>query len=74
MANIPIWRRYVRFTGPNVEADVEEELRFHLEMQTEALIEEGLAPDRARDQAESRMGNVRALKDECLVIVARSLV
>src|SRR6478609_7363571 len=32
MQEQPRWRRYLRFWGPDVAADVDDELRFHLEM------------------------------------------
>jgi hypothetical protein len=32
MSTEPIWRRYLRFVRDDVDADVDDELRFHLEM------------------------------------------
>ena len=43
----PVWRRYLRLLGPDVRADVDDELRFHLEMGTEEL-EGELATQRQR--------------------------
>src|SRR5688500_12429090 len=41
--NEPLWRRYLRFFGPDVDADVDEELRFHLEMRERSYLERGLS-------------------------------
>ena len=41
MTTTPFWRRYARFFGPDPAADVNEELRFHLESKTEELIRQG---------------------------------
>ena len=49
--------------GNHLAADVDDELRFHIEMQTEALIREGMAPGRARAQAESDFGAVSRVTD-----------
>ena len=41
MSSIPKWRRYLRFWGPDLDADVAEEFRFHLETEIEELVAEG---------------------------------
>jgi hypothetical protein len=33
----PVWRRYTRFWGTNVDADIDDEMRFHLESRVEEL-------------------------------------
>ena len=58
MSHEPTWRRALRFWGPNVAADVDEELRFHLETRIEALTREGLDPATARARAEEEFGDV----------------
>ena len=30
-AKVPAWRRYLRLLRPDVEADIDEELRFHFD-------------------------------------------
>ena len=40
MTDVPKWRRYLRFRGPNVRADVDDELEFHI--QTRARSDERL--------------------------------
>jgi putative ABC transport system permease protein len=57
----PVWRRYVRFWGPNVDADVDEELRFHLEMRARDYEARGLEADDARRAALERFGDVRGI-------------
>lgn len=54
----PRWRRYLRFWGPDVEADVEDELRFHLEQATADLVALGHPPDEALQLARARFGDV----------------
>ena len=61
----PAWRRYLRFWGPNVEQDVDDELRFHLESRVRDYIAEGLPPARAREEAMRRFGDVPRVRDEC---------
>src|SRR6476646_2980225 len=51
------WRRYLRFLGPNVEADVDDELRFHLEMRARDYAARGLAGDDAQRAAIQRFGD-----------------
>jgi putative ABC transport system permease protein len=53
----PIWRRYLRFWGPDVEADVDDELRFHLEMRQRDYESRGLPPEAARAAARARFGD-----------------
>ncbi|HEX7122812.1 MAG TPA: ABC transporter permease, partial [Gemmatimonadaceae bacterium] len=59
----PIWRRYLRFWGPDVDADVEDELRFHLEMRRRDFEERGLPPDQAEHAALQRFGDVARIGD-----------
>lgn len=67
-----MWRRYVRFVGPDVGADLEEELRFHLDMRVDELVERGMDPVRARAEAERRLGALGKLKEECMAIGERA--
>jgi predicted permease len=54
----PTWRRYLRFWGPDVDADVEDELRFHLEMLAARLEARGHPTDEAHRLAQARFGNI----------------
>src|SRR4051812_24122939 len=49
--------------GRRLDADVDDELRFHIEMQTEALMRQGMPPGRARAKAESDFGAVSRVTD-----------
>jgi predicted permease len=54
----PLWRRYLRFFGPDVNADVDEELRFHLAMREQHYLERGFPPEEARAAAVRKFGNL----------------
>src|SRR4051812_29611157 len=60
----PKWRRYLRMIRSNVRADLDDELRDHIESATEALIADGLAPDAARVEAARRFGDVSRVRKE----------
>src|SRR3954468_138509 len=49
--------------GHRLDADVDDELRFHIEMQTAALVRQGMSPGRARAKAESDFGAVSRVTD-----------
>lgn len=59
-----MWRRYLRFLGRDIGADVEEELRFHLEMRERDYVARGLDPRLAREEAMRRFGDVEAVRRE----------
>ena len=65
-------RRLFRFPGTaeSVGRDVDDEIRFHLETRTAALIAQGLDAAAARGQAEREFGDARAAHEE-LAMVAR---
>ncbi len=58
----PLWRRYARFFGPDPAADVQDELRFHLEAKIDDLIRQGVPPQAARREAERQFGNLNAIR------------
>ena len=62
MTLIPMWRRYARFFGADPAADVDDELRFHLEMKTEELIAQGWRPGEARQEAILQFGDLRRIR------------
>jgi len=64
----PAWRRYLRFWGSNVESDVDDELRLHIELRAELLISQGMSPREARRVAEERFGSVERAHDACVGI------
>ncbi len=53
----PLWRRYLRFLGNDVRADVDDEIAFHLQGLVDDYIARGLPPDEARRAALTRFGD-----------------
>src|SRR3982751_4634288 len=49
--------------GRRLEQDVDDEVRFHIEMQTASLVAQGMSPGRARAKAESDFGAVARVTD-----------
>ena len=66
MKDTPRWRRYLRFARPNVSADVDEELQFHVAMRVERNISLGMTPDTARREALGRFGDVSLVREALL--------
>jgi macrolide transport system ATP-binding/permease protein len=60
---VTAWLRSVFLRGRR-EADLGEELRFHLERETDRLVAAGLEPDPARQQARRAFGSVEVVKEE----------
>ncbi len=59
-----MWRRYLRFWGPDIEADVDEELAFHLAMRARYFEARGMSPDEARRAAAERFGDVARIGNQ----------
>jgi putative ABC transport system permease protein len=70
-ARAATWRRYLRFWGPRAEADVDDELAFHIEMRTRDLMERGMTEPDARAAVLRRLGNLAAARSECVAITSR---
>lgn len=62
MGDMPRWRRYLRFWGPDVDADIDDELRFHLELSAAELEAAGHDAAEARRLARARFGDVGRLR------------
>ena len=65
---MPRFRRLFRFpwrTNQQIDADLDAEVRFHLDMRTEELIDQGVAPAAAREQARRGFGNVEETRRYC---------
>jgi len=62
---VPVWRRYLRFRGGDVRADVTDELEFHIEMIAERLIEQGMTADRAHARAREEFGDFERARAVC---------
>ncbi|HEX7091742.1 MAG TPA: ABC transporter permease, partial [Longimicrobiales bacterium] len=54
----PRWRCYLRFWGADPDADIEDELRFHLEMREQEYLAAGLPPEAAKRRAAERLGDL----------------
>jgi len=67
----PAWRRYLRFLGPNLEADIDDEVAFHIAERVEALRATGMREGDARAQALAEFGDVADVKRSLHVIDRR---
>jgi len=56
--DMPKWRRYLRFWRGNVQADVDDEIAFHVDERTRELIASGVVLSRAREQALREFGDI----------------
>src|SRR6185295_1768230 len=61
-----------RFDREVIERQIEDELRFHLELLTEHHLERNLPLPEARDAALKRFGNVEQIKEQCVEISRNS--
>lgn len=57
-----MWRRYLHFWGPRADADVDEELGYHLDMRVQDYVARGMTEAEARDAVARRFGNLPALR------------
>ena len=60
----PKWRRYLRMIRPDPVADLDDELRDHLQSAIDALVASGMTPESARAEAVRRFGDVRRVRQE----------
>jgi hypothetical protein len=58
------WERYWRFLTSGFRPDVRDEIDFHVEERTRVLVQEGMAPEEARREAERRFGDRTRLASE----------
>jgi predicted permease len=70
-ARATTWRRYLRFWGPRAEADVDDELAFHIDMRARDYMARGLSEADARRAATHRLGNLASTRAECIAITSR---
>ena len=52
----------------SIENEVEEELHFHIDMQTCDYESRGITPEESRVMAEARFGDIEKIKSECISI------
>jgi predicted permease len=62
----PAWRRYLTFWRTPIMQDVDDELRFHMNMRIKELMARGLAEAEARRAVAERLGDLEAAKSECV--------
>jgi len=58
----PMWRRYLRFFGPDVEADLDDELRDHIARLESELHARGVPAEQIADTVCDRFGDVDAIR------------
>src|ERR1044071_6776900 len=61
----PIWRRYLRFRGADVRADVADELEFHIEMIAARLTAAGMPREQAYAHAREQFGDIERARHLC---------
>jgi predicted permease len=61
----PAWRRYLRFWGPDVRADVDDEMNFHIEHLVAEYMAEGYDESTAARMARERFGDYGGYEQAC---------
>jgi putative ABC transport system permease protein len=67
----PKWRRYLRFFGAKGVADLDDELRFHIDMRIRDYVARGLSESEARAATAQRLGDMALARDACVTITTR---
>ena len=67
----PRWRRYLRFFGYRGVADLDDELRFHIEMRVRDYMARGMSEADARAATALRLGDMATARDACATIATR---
>jgi putative ABC transport system permease protein len=62
------WRRYHRVTGPDLDADIRDEIEFHLQTIIDKYVARGLTADAARIRAVADFGDVASAREACMEI------
>src|SRR5439155_23641334 len=60
--------RYLRFSGPHPERDLDDEIAFHIDARIKDYIADGVAPDSARAAALERFGDLTRYRGEVIAI------
>jgi hypothetical protein len=68
----PVMWRIFKPDSQAIADEIEEQLRFHLELLTQANLQQDMSAEGARAAALKRFGNVEQIKDQCLQISRRS--
>lgn len=64
--------RFQRFDNQQAKREIEDELRFHLDLLTDEHCQQAMPPDEARSRAEERFGNFEQIRDQCVEISMRN--
>ena len=64
----PKWRRYERFAHPDVKADVDDEMEFHIQIIAERFVKAGYGEEEARTMARQEFGDRDRARNECIEI------
>lgn len=67
-----IGRLFRRFDPRETERDIDEQLCFHLELLTQALLQQEMSSEEAKEAANKRFGNVERIKAQCVAISHRN--
>lgn len=70
-SDTPRWRRYLRFWGSDVAADVDDELEFHLRERIDHLVSRGVPPDVDRDEVLRTLSDIERVKQTCRAIATK---
>jgi len=62
----PAWRRYLTFWRTPIARDVDDELRFHMNMRMKEFMARGMSEDDALRAVAERLGDVPAARAECI--------
>jgi len=65
------WRRYLRFFGPRRADDLEDELRYHVEMRVRDYMARGFSESDAREATARRLGDLAHARAACHTIARR---
>ena len=65
------WRRYLRFWRAQPDADVDDELRFHMDMRVRDYMARGLGESAAHAAAEQRFGDYTGIEQELITMTTR---
>jgi hypothetical protein len=68
-----LWQRLRRKRPEQIEREIEEELRFHLEMRAQQNRAAGMTPEAAAADAQQRFGDYEAVKTQCRAIAREKL-
>lgn len=63
---------FQRFDSQQARRDIEDELRFHLDLLTDEHCRQAMPPDEARCKAKERFGDFEEIRDQCVEISTRN--